>query len=350
MNDELFYELTTKFLSRELTDQERDDLTILLQIENYKNKFETIVTKWNSDRWNGEKFDVNSGLERLKEILSEKDPSFYWGESIDKKRSLFFRPYFIKAAAAVLLFIGLSALIVFSSGIFFKQQHPVLWSEKKNQQGEKSKITLIDGSSVVLNAGSSLSYPNQFDKDKREVFLEGEAYFVVTSNRDKPFIVHSADISTTVLGTRFNVSSFQEDKSITISLEEGKVKVSKDNYDNKFEPVYLNPDEKLVYDKEKSSSIVKLCDIQQETGWKDNILKFKSVPLSNVIVKLERAYGVKFEFPDKSYDKQKITTNFQDASIWSISEVLKKLTGLQYKTIKADNSIKKIVFYKGNKK
>ena len=350
MNDELFYELTTKFLSHELTEQERDDLTILLQIESYKHKFEKIVDNWNNDSWNGEGFDIKSGIDKLTGILRSKDPDFYWGENINKKKRLVFNPLFLKAAAVIAFIILISTILLLKSGLFNKPQPEIQWIVKANQAGEKSQITLLDGSSIVLNASSRIKYPSRFEKNKREIYLEGEAYFVIAHDSSKPFIVHSADIYTTVLGTRFNISSFNEEGDITVALAEGKVKISEKNEKSEFDPVVLKPNEKMVYDKERKTGIVKICDIQQETGWKDNILKFKSESLSNVIIKLEREYGVKFEFPDKSYSKQKITTNFQNASIWSISEVLKKLTGLKYKTIKENNEIKKIVFYKPIKK
>jgi len=345
MNDERFYELTTKFLSNELTEKEKDDLTILLQIPSYKSEFERILKDWNNSHWDGERFDVDCGLIRLEEALRSNDSSFYWGKNIKRRKSFVFNPAYIKAAASVVLLLGLSAFILYISGVFNKPQK-VLWTEKANKTGEKSQITLFDGTTIVLNAESRLKYPGQFSKEKREVYLDGEAYFQVAHDSSKPFIVHSADITTTVLGTRFNVSSFSGEGNITVALAEGKVKISGRDNNARLKPVILQPNEKMVFNKDKMTGTVKKCDIQQEIGWKDNILKFTNEPLANVIAKLERAYGIKFEFIDKSYYKQKITTNFQNATIWSISEVLKKLTGLKYKTVKENNEIKKVVFYK----
>lgn len=258
----------------------------------------------------------------------------------------FYSSALIKVAASLLVMCILATGIYFIAGEFKSKPEVISWIEKVTIPGEKVIITLNENSKIILNAESRLKYPSRFSGKTREVFLEGEAYFSVAHDTSNPFIVHTGDITTTVLGTKFNVSSYKDEETITIALAEGKVKVSKENQNAGFTPVLLKPKEKIVYDKEDKTSVVNTCDIQQETGWKDNLLKFKDEPLLNVINKLERNYGVKFEFPDKSYYRQKITTNFQNATIWSISEVLKKLTGLPYKTIKENNEIKKIVFGK----
>jgi ferric-dicitrate binding protein FerR (iron transport regulator) len=258
----------------------------------------------------------------------------------------FYSSALIKVAASLLVMCILAAGVYFITGIFKSKPDVADWIERVTVPGEKVIITLNENSKIILNAESRLKYPSRFSGKTREVFLDGEAYFSVAHDTSNPFIVHAGDITTTVLGTKFNVSSYKDDGTITIALAEGKVKVSKENQDAGFTPVMLKPKEKIVYNKEDETGVVNVCDIQQETGWKDNLLKFKNEPLLNVVTRLERTYGVKFEFTDKSYYKQKITTNFQNATIWSISEVLKKLTGLPYKTIKENNEIKKIVFGK----
>lgn len=258
----------------------------------------------------------------------------------------FYSSALIKVAASFLVLCIITAGVYFLAGKFQSKPDVTSWIERVTVPGEKAIITLNENSKITLNAESRLRYPSHFSEKTREVFLEGEAYFSVAHDTLKPFIVHTGDITTTVLGTKFNISSYKDERTITIALAEGKVKVSKEKQGTGFAPVTLKPKEKIVYNKEGETGVVDVCDLQQETGWKDNLLKFKNEPLLNVVTRLERAYGVKFEFADKSYYKQKITTNFQNATIWSISEVLKKLTGLQYKTIKEDNEIKKIVFGK----
>jgi len=104
--------------------------------------------------------------------------------------------------------------------------------------------------------------------------------------------------------------------------------------------------QQLIYNKENETNKVKSFEEQSAVGWKDNILVFDNEPLEKVLIKLQRTFGVQFELTDKSFNSKKIKGNFKNASLWTITEVIKKATGLKYKSIKENNETKKIVFYK----
>ena len=129
-------------------------------------------------------------------------------------------------------------------------------------------------------------------EDAHEVSLEGEASFEVNQDASKPFVVRTGNVTTTDLGTKFDVSAFQNDETITISLEEGKVEVTTNKSGTKKEDIYLTPTHQLIYNKEKETSNVESFDSQKATGWKDNILVFDDEPFSKVLVPLERYFGV----------------------------------------------------------
>jgi transmembrane sensor len=263
-----------------------------------------------------------------------------------RKSASLYLGYIIRTAAVLLIMLG-GYFILQQTGIFnSKTKTEIAWNQKTTLMGEKFMLTLSEGTKVTLNADSKFKYPIRFNNNSREVFLEGEAYFEVEHDSSKPFIVHSGKISTTVLGTKFNVSAFPEEKRITVSLVEGKVKVSKEKENDVEEIVELKPKQQLVFNKEKEISTFDEFDLQKATGWKDNIFKFDEEPLGKVLIKLERAYGIKFELANKSFADYTITARFENSSIWTISEVIKKLTGLRYKTIKENNETKKIIFYK----
>ena len=252
----------------------------------------------------------------------------------------------LKVAAVLLIIIG-GYFTSKQFGLFeSKTKTEIVWNEKTTLMGEKLMVSLSDGSRIILNADSKLTYPAHFSNTQREVYLEGEAYFEIHHDTTNPFIVHSENLSTTVLGTKFNVSAFPNEKEILVSLVEGKVEVAKTGLGSEERIVVLKPLQQLVYNKSKEISSFDQFDEQTTTGWKDNILKFDNVPLEKVFVDLERAYGVKFELTDKSYNRKKITANFKNDSFWTVSEVIKKLTKLNYRTIKENNELKKIVFYK----
>ena len=271
-------------------------------------------------------------------------------KNIDKEKSnyfsqIFFSPSLLKRAAVIIFFLILVSGILYVSGIFEQKTGSIVWNEKVTLSGEKSIITLPDGSIVTLNADSKLKYQDKFNNTSREVYLEGEAYFEVHHNITQPFVVHSENISTTVLGTKFDVSAYPEKKNISVSLLEGKVKVSREEKGKDNEIVVLKPKEQLLYDKENNVSSFEQFDSLEAVGWKDNIYKFQNEPLGEVLSQLERAFGVKFKLDDQSVLLQKITIKFEKKSLQTVVDVIKSLTGLDYKILKENNNINEILFF-----
>ena len=217
---------------------------------------------------------------------------------------------------------------------------------KETLEGQKSIITLLDGTIITLNADSRLRVPKTFTKNKREVFLEGEAFFEVAHDSTSPFIVHSGKFDVTVLGTVFDVKAFPGENKYLVSLVKGKVKVSDNVTGPKRSETILKPDEQFSFNYETSKSNVENFDYLQATGWKDNILIFNNTPLKEVFVQLQRAYGVKFTLQYKKFENFKIKANFQNDSFWTIVKILKAVTGLEYKTAGDSNELKEIIFYK----
>jgi transmembrane sensor len=346
MNEQRFWDLVTKLLSNEITEQEKNELSIILQIDQYKKQFEKIVGNWNNQKRENLKFDSANGLETLTQRLKERDRSFFWGDKVKTNKNLFINPYLLKVAASIIFFMLIATAVLYYGNLFKKPKAEIAWNEKETVLGQKYILELGDHSIVTLNAQSKIKYPTVFGKDSRDIYLEGEAFFNVSHDSTKPFIVHAGNISTTVLGTRFNVNAFSAEKNIEVSLVEGSVKISKVKNESLEDIVILSPKQQIVFNKQAEVGKVEQFDIQETTGWKDNILIFKKELFSSVLVKLERQYGVKFELMDKSLGSKKITANFQNASLWTVTEALKKLTGLQYKTIKENNETKKIIFYK----
>ena len=146
--------------------------------------------------------------------------------------------------------------------------------------------------------------------------------------------MHSENLTTTDLGTKFDVSAYPDNKTIAVSLLEGKVKISSDEKGKIDKIVVLKPKQELLYDKENNVSSFGVFDSLEAVGWKDNIYKFENEPLGEVLSKLERAYGVKFRISDQSVSEQKITVKFERNSLQTVVDVIKSLTGLDYKILK----------------
>lgn len=165
---------------------------------------------------------------------------------------------------------------------------------KQTDKGEKRTIILSDGSVVNLNSDSHMWYRPSFgEAAKREVFLEGEAFFEVTRDTLRPFQVHAGGVETTVLGTSFNINAYNADESVTISVVTGKVEVRERQ--QSMPAVQLVPDEQAVYSVRESTLHKSLFDHQKVLSWKEGTLYFKNASFGEVIATLERWYGVEIE-------------------------------------------------------
>ena len=163
--------------------------------------------------------------------------------------------------------------------------------EKTSPKGQKLTIKLPDGSVVKLNAGSSVRYPQEFAGHERNVSLQGEAFFDVVENPNKPFVISTDGLETKVLGTSFNVRSYQDEAEIKVAVVTGKVKIS--GPDGKSS--VLLPSEMGIFEREKASITKDQYDFRKEISWKDGVLYFDKDDLKTVIKKLEMWYGVNFE-------------------------------------------------------
>ncbi|MGX5852059.1 FecR family protein [Dyadobacter jiangsuensis] len=168
--------------------------------------------------------------------------------------------------------------------------------EHKAANGQQRRLLLPDGTRVTLNAGSSISYPQEFEEDVREVSLSGEAFFDVKRNEKQPFVITTGGVVTKVLGTSFNISAYPENKSVQVAVVTGKVKVNaRIGSEDQNACVFLSKSEMATFQKEAGELIVSTYDEKEQIGWKDGMLYFQKSDFHSTILKLERWYGVKFE-------------------------------------------------------
>jgi len=162
--------------------------------------------------------------------------------------------------------------------------------------GKRSDIILADGTHIWLNSGSQLSYPSEFKTDSREVYLSGEALFDVNANPKKPFYVITKNIKIKVLGTIFNVSSYDEDNTVQTALLRGKVTAG----ENKLfaSTINLAPGELLTYSKKNSTLLKEKVDVKSYASWVNGYLIFINVPITEVFMKLERYYNQDIKIED----------------------------------------------------
>ncbi len=240
-------------------------------------------------------------------------------ENLKSVKSPLFNRFF-KMAAMITVVLSLSLSIYYyvkQNDVTIKSQL-ITWNAKKTDSGEKLTFRLSDGTVVKLNSASKLQFPNTFSDKKREVVLEGEAFFEVVKDSQKPFIIKTNNIATTVLGTSFNINAYPESDLVEVAVVTGKVKVENTLRSSKSkEPdvVYLLPNRKASYVKGEGRLITSDFVNGHETGWKDGIIYFNNASEKDVIERLERWYGVDIEVENKSSAKWDLIASFNNQSL-----------------------------------
>ncbi|MFD1602109.1 FecR family protein [Flavobacterium artemisiae] len=193
--------------------------------------------------------------------------------------------------------------------------------------GKKFEVELSDGTIVHLNAGTQMTYPVQFAKNQgRSVHLEGEAYFEVTKDKAHPFTVNTNELGVEVLGTKFNVDTYNESISTDIVLVEGKVLLYKGPKENK-NKVYLMPGTKGSLVKQRNAFATEEVNTDYYTAWMKGSLVFKNASFEEIIRKLEREYNVTFINKNKTLGKEIFNARFDNEPI----EVVLKYFSDSYK-------------------
>lgn len=168
--------------------------------------------------------------------------------------------------------------------------------------GDRSSIVLPDSSHVWLNSGSKLTFNSNF-RDGRKVSLEGEAFFEVSKDKHHPFRVKTIDVEVEVLGTKFNLKAYPDEKSVSTTLVEGSVKIS-----SEYQHELMKPDQKITFDKEsKKMTVQEVTDTSLETDWKDGRFVFRNETLAELKPKLERWFDVDIEFGDEQVKNRRFT-------------------------------------------
>lgn len=195
-----------------------------------------------------------------------------------------------------------------------------------NPRGSKViDMTLVDGSRVWLNAGSSVTFPVAFIGNERKVSVTGEAYFEIAPDKAKPFIVSKGTTSITVLGTHFNINAYEDEKNIAVTLLEGSVRVSADAGS-----LTIKPDQQVLIQSTGAIALNKNVNVEQVMAWKNGVFDFSKSDIGTIMRQIARWYDVEVEYegaiPGGTYTGD-VNRNT------NVSNVLKilKLSGVNYR-------------------
>tara|TARA_R110002051_G_scaffold13808_7_gene45663 strand:- start:12231 stop:13391 length:1161 start_codon:yes stop_codon:yes gene_type:complete len=202
--------------------------------------------------------------------------------------------------------------------------------------GKKFSIVLSDGTKVQLNSGSSITYPIDFIKDKpRKVFLNGEAYFDVSHDKQRQFIVNVQDLDIKVYGTKFNVSNYIEDDESEVVLVEGSVSLSGNEFNIENTEVFLKPGFKGVFNKLDKNIENHKVNTSLYTSWMDGNLVFRDITFENIIHKLERSYNVVIINNNENLAKEKFnaTVETEHETIEQVFNYFNKVYQIEFEII-----------------
>lgn len=281
------------------------------QSEKNKKYFKDCIIIWKATAITTNEEDLNIETAYRKFQLKDKKV---------KQISFYKNAVNILSAVILLLLIGIGSVL-----FFIKSKKP----QNATQQfivevptGAKSKITFPDGSVVWLNSESKIEYDSDFAKVSRNVSLEGEGYFEVNKNKHLPFVVKTANLAVEVLGTKFNIKSYDEDMDVKVTLKEGAVKI--EQHGNKFDPIILTPNQQLTYLKSNEAMLLNSLDANHIESWRDGSMAFDKVSLNEIVKQLERQYKIPIEIENEELKKIIYYSDFKENT--AVEKILNTLS------------------------
>jgi transmembrane sensor len=265
---------------------------------------------------------------------------------------------YLKLAASWLLIFGLGSLVTW--WISDRPKETIAETNARTIEistplGARSLIKMPDSSQIWLNAGTTITYNQDWGQQTRTLNLKGEAYFSVAKDSVHPFVVNTQGLRVQALGTRFNIKAYPDEKTISATLEEGKIDVRFLSLADKNERVLLKPNDKLIYHKEtkitekyvesaeekikteesrpaKLKDINILSDVRTElyTSWKDSRWIIYREPLNTLTPMLERRFNLKIIFDDEQLKKYKFTGTIENETVDQILNALRLTAPLNY--------------------
>lgn len=263
--------------------------------------------------------------------------------------------YFARVAAVLLIVVSIG---IGGGYMYLDQQPEPAMVEKVTRAGQRSILVLSDGSEIRLNSESKITFPETFGERAREVTLEGEAFFEVAHNLEKPFVVRTGDLTTTVLGTSFNIKAFSKEEDIEVTVATGKVRVEAGETtspsqgragDSKTSAgqgdpdgalsggaaggraMILVPNQQARFDLASGTLEKREVNLSDYLAWKDGKIIFDKIPLAEAADILERWFNVDIVLESEALGDRLIRSEYNDENLVNILESMKYIMGVDYR-------------------
>lgn len=320
IDDSQTYKLLSLYLANTISIQELEELKKLVNISDDQFLSEALSQLWDNykveDKYLPNKNNLNSILQNVnrstRNILIT---------------SVLLKSLRIASAILIPLLLGIT--------IFLYQDRQQLTEVGQKEmiisvpKGQKVNVTLPDGSTVLLNSLSTLSYQQNFGYEDRVVSLQGEGFFNIKKEANKKFIVITEHLDVQVLGTIFNLHAYNEDELIEMALVEGNVRI--ETHESPQQIAYIKPSEKIVYNKSSKKLTINKSDSKIETAWTFNDIYFRSETFDKVISLLERKYDVNIHLESEILTNDHFTGYINSANIEDALKMLKIHYKFNYK-------------------
>lgn len=328
LND-TYSKLFSKYLSGNCTGEEKAAFKDWLkQSPDNQNEYDDYKKVWNYSAMEDHELtvDVEAGWKELNKRIKAFELI-----SVDiQEQKTTFNKKFIYVA------LRIAAVIILAFGLYYvfntikSEQAPINLQYTATDISDHP-IVLADGSEIILNKGAKITYPEDFTSDVRKINFEGEAFFNITHNPDKPFIITAGELQIEVLGTSFNFCTCPDGDNMVLYLESGKVQFASINISDGsiIEQLVLMPGQKGVYNKESGMIARSEFSNQNYLAWKTGVLNFEKTPLSEVLCTIGQTYNLKIE-SDNSFETQCLTARFDNETPESIFETIHTIFGIEY--------------------
>jgi transmembrane sensor len=251
-------------------------------------------------------FDINTNLSEKKGLKFEK--IIKWSFRI--------------AGIIILPFVILIGIRMFKDTALNKET----WVEIKAPAWTRAQFSLPDGTTGWLNSNSSVKYNGSFVSN-RNIILTGEAFFDVNEDKKRPFRVNTNDVIIEVLGTRFNVASYENENNIEVVLEEGKLVFTNGRMGESY---IMSPNDLVTYDKTLKDYSIKEVEAQKYISWTEGKLVFRNDPLDVIARRLERWYNIDIELNVEQDEDIRLRATFVDEGLEEVLYLLKRSLHISY--------------------
>lgn len=329
-----------KYLERKTSPDETERVrTWLIHPENNAEVRRILGELWtNSEiRLNGPTPDFDRMLDQMHHRINSRP----MGQAKSRTLAATLYQTFSKIAAILII-----PLLLVSAYLYFTPANTSKFASNTTREiytkpGTRTQIDLPDGTRVWLNDGTTFRYPEFFSGERREVFVDGEAYFEVKSDQENPFVVNNPMMKTVVTGTRFNLNAYSADHYFEATLMEGKV-----GLERKDQSLNMNPGDQIQFDLQLGEIVQKKVDPQNASAWIEGRLIFKDEKLGTAIKKLARWYNVEIILSDPEISNYLLTGRIQEEKL---DQVLKLIAlalpvKFEFKKVNDPKEIQRIIY------